>query len=661
MSFLSVDYQRTTIRKPHALFSGMDAYLHAIYGSAAYGLGICGELLAKAWEMDDLAPAFKDMADNVLRRNLLDFREALRRRRKGCEALLPRALAAVREAADRRVGLRPFVVQLAGALALHRGHIAEMATGEGKTLTAALAGVLDGWTGLPCHVITVNDYLADRDARWMGELYAFCDVSVSCVTAEMAAAERREAYARDVVYVTNKEVVADFLRDRLWLGSLQKVGRRQIAALLGRHREIESGLVTRGIHTAIVDEADSILIDEAVTPLIISRALPNEVFTEACQVADGLASGLTAGTDYRVDPKHKEVELDPATADRLAEEIRASGARFRAVGGQLELVHQALTAREFFHRDQQYVVQDGKVVIVDEFTGRQMPHRTWRAGLHQFIEAKERLPMTTPTETLARLSFQRFYRFFRKLSGMTATASEAAAELWDIYDLAVAPIPENRRCVRRVRPALAFADEASKWQAIVDEIVSLHGQGRPVLVGTRSVKASEHLASLLAPTGVWFRVLNAVRHAEEAAIIARAGEEGAVTVATNMAGRGTDIRLGAGVAERGGLHVIASECHESQRIDRQLFGRCARQGDPGSARLFISMEDEIIRRYVPGALRRLIGGQLASRVPGARHAAIAAVRAAQAATERLAFRRRRSVLRTDTWLDDSLSFAPDVS
>jgi preprotein translocase subunit SecA len=510
-------------------------------------------------------------------------------------------------------------------------------------------------------VITVNDYLADRDARWMGQLYSFCDVSVGCITADMDPAARRAAYAADVVYVTNKEIVADFLRDRLWLGSLQKAGRRQIAALLGRGREIERGLVTRGIHTAIVDEADSILIDEAVTPLIISRALPNEVFTEACEVANGLARGLRAGADYRVDPKYKEIELEPSTTERLAGEIRGSGARFRAVGGQLELVHQALTAREFFHRDQQYVVQDGKVVIVDEFTGRQMPNRTWRAGLHQFIEAKELLPMTTPTETLARLSFQRFYRFFHKLSGMTATASEAGPELWDIYDLAVAPIPENRRCRRRAYPALAFADEPSKWKAIVGEIVGLHAQGRPVLVGTRSVKASEHLASLLAPTGIWFRVLNAVRHAEEAAIVARAGEEGAVTVATNMAGRGTDILLGPGVADRGGLHVIASECHESQRIDRQLFGRCARQGDPGSARLYISMEDEIVRRYVPEALRRFAARQLAAGLPGARHAAIAAVHAAQGATERLAFRRRRSVLRTDTWLDDSLSFSPDVS
>ncbi len=661
MSFLTSDYRRTTIRKPRPLLSGLDSRVHGISGFLAHGLGASGELMAKAEETDGLAPEFKDLGESALRRQVLELREAFRRRKAGCEELVPRALAAVREVAARTVGLRPYVVQLAGALALHKGRIAEMATGEGKTLTAALAGVLAGWTGLPCHVITVNDYLADRDARWMGLIYSFCDVSVGCVTGEMDPEARRDAYSRDVTYVTNKEIVADFLRDRLWLGALQKVGRRQITALLGHDDEIERGLVTRGIHAAIVDEADSLLIDEAVTPLIISKALPNEVFTEACRVADGLASELQAGIDYRVDQKRRDVELAPATAEKLAARIRGSGARFRAVGGHLELVHQALTAREFFHRDQQYVLQDGKVVIVDEFTGRQMPHRTWRAGLHQFIEAKESLPMTTPTETLARLSFQRFYRFFHKLSGMTGTASEAAQELWDIYELAVVTIPENRPCRRRVYPALAFADEESKARAIVREIVALHREGRPVLVGTRSVKASEHLASLLASTGLWFRVLNAVRHAEEAAIVARAGEEGAITVATNMAGRGTDILLGGGVAARGGLHVIASEGHESQRIDRQLFGRCARQGDPGSARLFVSLEDEIIRRHVPGALRRLIGREVAAGMPGARAAAVAALRAGQAAAERLAYRRRRSVLRTDTWLDDSLSFAPDVS
>jgi preprotein translocase subunit SecA len=662
MSFLTDDYRRTMIRQPEDLLTGLDAVLHSFVGSYKFNPGMIGEFLARAQEIDELAPGWTDLPDHLLRRKLLDFKEAFHRREKGYESLLPSALAAIREAAGRRVGLSPFTVQLAGALALYRGYGVEMATGEGKTLTAALACVLNGWSGHPCHVITVNDYLAGRDARWMGPLYDFCGVTVGCVTGDMEPEARRDGYNHAVTYTTNKEIVADFLRDRLWLGSFQQAERRQIAHLLGRSTNIERGLVMRGIHTAIVDEADSILIDEAVTPLIISRAFPNDVFTDACMVSNEIASDLQPEVDYRIDKRYKEIEINPRVKKELADRIRSSRAQFRGVGGHMELIQQALTAREFFHKDDQYVIQDGKVVIVDEFTGRQMPQRTWRAGLHQFIEAKEGLSMTTPTETLARLSFQRFYRLFHKLSGMTGTAREAIQELWDIYQLPVVTVPENRPCQRRLLPTRAFADLRSKWEAIVEEIVRLNRQGRPVLVGTRSVEASEHLASLVERTGTWYKVLNAVRHKEEAGIVSLAGERGAVTIATNMAGRGTDIRLGKGVAELGGLHVIASECHEAQRIDRQLFGRCARQGDPGSARLFISMEDEIVRRFVPEAVRNTIKGQLGARFFGARLAAAAAARLAQSAAQRLAYRRRRGVLRMDTWLEDSLSFARrDVS
>jgi preprotein translocase subunit SecA len=662
MSFLTEDYLRTTIRRPTELLSGLDAIMHSFVGSVKFNPGMIGELLARAQEVDQLAAEWEGLPDHVLRRKLLEFKEVFRRRKKDFESVLPSALAAIREAASRRVGLRPFTVQLAGALALYRGYAVEMATGEGKTLTAALTCVLNGWSALPCHIITVNDYLAGRDARWMEPVYDFCGVSVGRVTGDMEPAARREGYNHAVTYTTNKEIVADFLRDRLWLGNFQQAERRQIANLLGRSAQIERGLVMRGIHTAIVDEADSILIDEAVTPLIISRAFPNEVFTDACKVSNEIASNLQSDIDYRIDERYKEIEIYPRLKKELADRIQSSQAQFRGVSGHMELIQQALTAREFFHKDKQYVIQDGKVVIVDEFTGRQMPQRTWRAGLHQFIEAKEGLPMTTPTETLARLSFQRFYRLFHKLSGMTGTAREAIQEMWDIYQLPVVTVPENRSCQRKMLPTRVFPNQESKWQAIVEEILRLNQQGRPVLVGTRSVEASEHLASLMEKTGVWYKVLNAVRHKEEAGIVALAGERGAVTIATNMAGRGTDIRLGKGVAALGGLHVIASECHEAQRIDRQLFGRCARQGDPGSARLFASMEDEIVRRFVHKATRTIIQGQLRRRFFGAELAAAFAIRQAQSAAQRLAYRRRRGVLRMDTWLEDSLSFARrDVS
>jgi len=655
MSFLSRDYLRTDIRQPPQLYRGLDAWLFSLVNWVNQGPGPVGEHLSRARLVDERAAAWKDLRERTLSARLLEFRQAFRRRRQTEELLLD-ALAAIREAAFRHLGLRPYPVQLAGALALYRGCLAEMSTGEGKTLAAAMTGILHGWTGLPCHIITVNDYLAGRDARWMQPLYRFCWVSAGSVTSEMDTGQRREGYRREVTYTTNKEIVADFLRDRLWLGGLQDTGRRQIASLLGRGGEIEQGMVMRGIHAAIVDEADSILIDEAVTPLIISRASPSEVFSEACLLAHELARGLQRDRDYAVNEKRQEIELSPGLEERLAERIRDSGARYRGLSGYLELVHQALSAREFFHRDKQYVLSEGKVVIVDEFTGRQMPQRTWRAGLHQFIEAREGLALTPPSETLARLSFQRFYRFFRRLSGMTGTAREALQEFWDIYRLPTVRIPENRPCRRQHLPTLVFADAEAKWRALVEEIAGVHARGRPVLVGTRNVQASEKLSARLAGLRLEHRVLNAVRHQEEALIVAGAGSRGAVTIATNMAGRGTDIRVGEGVAALGGLHVIASECHESRRIDRQLFGRSARQGDPGSARLFVSLEDEIPGRHLQEALRRLLRLELERRFPAARPQAAAAVRLAQLSAQRQAYRRRRAVLEMDNWLEDSLSF-----
>jgi len=597
------------------------------------------------------------MTDEKLQGELATMRAVFRRQKPGYDDILYDALGAVREAADRRLGLRPYVVQLAGTLALYKGNVAEMETGEGKTLTAGLAAVLWGWMGKPCHIITVNDYLAERDAHGLEPLYRFCGVSVGAVTGDMDPTARREGYANDVTYTTSKEILADFLRDRLRLDTLQNAARRQIKALFGHHQAMEKGLVMRGIHTAVVDEADSVLIDEAVTPLIVSRSRPNEPFVEACREANRIAGTLQAGIDYRPDPRYKDIDFLPAFERRLDGRSSTMPRAFRGRGAYRELIQQALKAREFFHRDRQYVVQDGEIVIVDEFTGRLMPQRTWSAGLHQIIQTKEGVPVTAPSETLARLSFQRFFRFFRRLSGMTGTAREAAGELWHIYGLSIVSIPRNRPCQREILPRRIFVDPESKWRAIVDEVAERHGQGQPVLVGTRSVKASEDLAVRLTHLGIPCRVLNAVRHREEARIISHAGERGNITVATNMAGRGTDILLGDGVVRLGGLHVIATECHESRRIDRQLFGRSGRQGDPGSVRSFLSMGDELLCRYVPVYVRTAIQFALGRRAPGAAMAAEQAVRWAQSSAQRIAFRQRRSVLRTDTWLDDSLSFA----
>ena len=655
--FLTDDYRRTAIRTPAPVLMGLDAGFYGLVGRYKRRAGVTQELLEVASRIDALSFLWKEMTDDALRGRLLGLKDVFRRQKKGYEDLLPEALGALREAADRKVGLRPYNVQLAGALAMYRGYVAEMATGEGKTLTAGLTGVLWGWSGRPVHVVTVNDYLADRDAKRLSPLYEFCGVSVGSVVGEMEPAARREGYSRDVVYTTCKEIVADFLRDRLWLDTLQDAGRRQIWALSGRARDVERGLVMRGIHSCVVDEADSVLIDEAVTPLIISQPRPNEPFVEACRAANAMAAALEPGVDYRVDSQFKDVEILPGMEDRLEGRAGEMPDLFRGPDRRKELVQQAIHAKEFFHKDVQYVIQDGKVVIVDEFTGRLMPQRTWRAGLHQIIEAKEGLSVTPPSETLARLSFQKFYRFFHRLAGMTGTAKESAGELWRVYGLRVIPIPQNRPCQRKDLARRVFPDQGSKWEAIVDEIVSVHREGRPVLVGTRSVKTSEELARRLFALDLDCRVLNAVRHKEEADIVAEAGQGGNITVATNMAGRGTDILLGHGVARSGGLHVIATECHESARIDRQLFGRSARQGDPGSARSFVGMDDELIRRFVPGPVRRSIKVALEKDSLFGRWAADKAVWWAQARAQRMAVHHRQSVLKTDTWLEDSLSFA----
>ena len=563
------------------------------------------------------------------------------------------------EASFRTIGLRPYTVQTAGALALYHGYVAEMATGEGKTLTAALTAVVRGWSGRPCHIITANDYLAARDAEKLAPLYSYCGVTVGAVTSAMQPDERKNGYARDITYSTAKEVTADFLRDRLALGVLQKFEHRQIRELFGGADTQRSGVVTRGIHTAIVDEADSLLIDEAVTPLIIARSQPNEPFVQACLAASALAARLKRGTHYTADYQYKEIDLLPDVDLKelaLAAASVSAGRQFTGEGFQRDLVRQALTAKEFFHRDKNYVVQEDKVVIVDDFTGRTMAQRSWSAGLHQLVEAKEGLPVTAPTETLARLSFQRYFRFYRNLSGMTGTARESAPELWHIYGLPVAPIPPNRPSRRTLLPRKFFMDRLSKFRSIVEEISAMHQIGRPVLLGTRSVLTSEELAALLHESGLSCRIINAVRHREEAAIIAQAGARGAITVATNMAGRGTDILIDRDVENLGGLHVIAAECNESGRIDRQLFGRCGRQGDRGSARSFVGMDDELLCRFLHSGVLKTVAGLQKSDNPLAHRLADWAVGRAQETAQRRAYSGRRSVQKMDTWLQDSLTF-----
>ena len=599
---------------------------------------------------------FSQLSDAKLRASAGELRKVFRCGRDG-PSELERAFAVVREVAFRRIGERPFPVQIAGAFALESGCVVEMATGEGKTLTATMPATIAGWRGRGCHIVTVNDYLAKRDAEWMGRIYRFCGLRVGHIEQQMPPAERRDAYAADVTYCTNKEVTADFLRDRLVLGRLRGLSSVLLAEIVAGSRHVTDRLLQRGLNCAIVDEADSILVDEAVTPLIISGPAPNPEQVAAFCKASDIAARLTPQVDYRINARYREIEITPDGRIRLSEMSAAMGSLWTGSRRCEEMVTQALTARELYIKDKHYVLDDGKVVIVDEFTGRLMPDRSWRDGLHQAVEAKESVEVNPPKDTYARISFQRFFRMYSKLAGMTGTAAEAGAEFWQIYHLPVAVIPTNQPCIRKNLPNIILPTESAKWKRIVSEISRINKTGRPILIGTRSVKASEQLSELLKAQNLDHQVLNAVRHREEAQIVARAGQRGKITVATNMAGRGTDIKLGRGVAELGGLGVIAAERNESARIDRQLFGRCARQGDPGSAQAIISLDDEFVRRYAKGPVSYLKKRHSAADSDISSRMTRGVFALAQLRAERLALRQRKAVLKTDHWLDEQLGFA----
>jgi len=654
MSVPLTEVRRTELALPEKLPVGLDAVVHRAHGAWHSREKYSGEFLDQAYELHGAAGLLASLGEHDLRLEMHTRRDAVRRAGRHWRRSFAEALPVVVEQAHRATGLRAFPVQIMGALSLANGRLAEMATGEGKTLTIALAAAVSAWQSRPVHVITANDYLAQRDASMLRSFYERCGLTVEAVTAPMDAVARRSAYRASVVYTTSKELVADFLRDRLVLGVMADPGRRMVAKLV-RGGLGEEQIVLRGLHTAIVDEADNQLIDEAVTPLIISRPQPNEALVNLCREANRLASELLPGEHYELNLRHKEAKLLEAGHRHIDTWCAQHGRSiFNKPGWVSGLVVQALQARHFFLRDKQYVISDGKVIIVDESTGRMMPGRSWQLGLHQAVEAKEGLDITQPNESLARLSFQRFFRLFQRLGGITGTAAEAAPEFWSIYELPFIKVPPNRPNIRQRWPSRYFATADEKWSAVVEEICSVHAAGRPVLVGTRSVAASEHLGRLLTQRNLSFTLLNAIRHEQEAAVVLLAGEARAITVATNMAGRGTDIRLGTGVAAAGGLHVILTELHESGRIDRQLEGRAGRQGDPGTSRAFACVEDDLAERFMSpmtrGLVRRLlgIGNAQSQRLVGA------IFRRAQNSAEAASFRRRRLVMEHDHELAEAL-------
>ena len=525
-------------------------------------------------KINSLEPAMQNLTDDKLTGYTAKFKERLANG-ETLDDILPEAFAVTREASRRVLGMRHFDVQMIGGMCLHEGRIAEMRTGEGKTLVATLAVYLNALTGKGVHMVTVNDYLARRDSEWMGRLYKFLGLSVGLIAHDMDFPERKYAYSCDVTFGTNNEFGFDYLRDNMVI--------------------YEDQMVQRDLNFAIVDEVDSILVDEARTPLIISG--PGQKSTDMYAVMARAVAGLKEGTDYTVDEKQKTVAPADSTVPKIEQMLGISNLY---APENIELSHcftAALRAKALMKRDRDYVVRNDEIIIVDEFTGRLMEGRRYSDGLHQAIEAKEGVKIQRESQTLATITFQNYFRMYNKLSGMTGTAKTEEDEFLKIYNLPVIVVPTNKPVQRIDHPDLIYKTKRAKYKAVGQKVAEIHAKGQPVLIGTTSITQSEELSAVLKKYGIPHNVLNAKFHEKEAEIVADAGQKGAVTIATNMAGRGTDIKLGEGVEELGGLFIVGTERHESRRIDNQLRGRAGRQGDPGESRFFLSLEDDLLRLF----------------------------------------------------------------
>ena len=638
---------------------GLDALVHGLQGRWRRRGHSASTLRRDAQACLAACEALRGCAAGDLQDRLEQARQCLSCDPGQAQGQLIESLALVGQMAWRSLGQQPYAVQFMGALAIHRGWLAEMATGEGKTLTVALAAVLAGWTGRACHVLTANDYLATRDAQEMSPLFQACGVTVDTVAGEHDPVARQRQYQAEVVYLTAKELLGDHLRDLLAMRSGRGPDQAALANWLGQDlaaQGLTGKLQRRGLHTAIVDEADSLLIDEAVTPLILSSPRPNPGLGDGILWARDLAIELVEGQDFQVKLRNRTIELGAGARTAMLERSLQLAPAWRPAARREELLRNALSVRCFYRHGHQYLVHEDEVVLLDEYTGRMTPGRTLSAGLHQAIEAHEGLTLTDPNESLGQMSFQSFFRRFRRLSGTTGTAREASQELWRVYRLGVLPVPTHRPRLTLLEPIQVLDSLDRKWQGVVREVQRIHAQGRPVLVGVRSVESSEKLAGMLREQGLKPEVLNAEQHAQEAKIVASAGQAGRITIATNMAGRGTDIGLDPRARRLGGLHVVIAECNESGRVDRQLAGRCGRQGDPGSVSQWLSLQDPLLLRYFSALSLRLVL-LLEQHLPWlGRPVVRQCLHLAQRRAEADAFARRWSVLQNDSWMENALPF-----
>jgi preprotein translocase subunit SecA len=602
---------------------------------------------------DSFDAEMRALSEDALRLRARQISVALRRRRGFPEDVVAECFAVIREFSARLNGRRHYPVQMIGAYAMIRGNLAEMATGEGKTLTAALAAGTAALAGMPVHVVTVNDYLAKRDAELTQPIYEALGLTVGVIVGGQSMQERQAAYRADITYCTNKELAFDYLRDRILLGQRSGNLRLKIEGLQ-QEAPRTARLRLRGLHFAIVDEADSVLVDEARTPLVISGEAKGEISAEAAREALELGTQLEAGADYVILNEQKRVVLTDKGRERVADFAEAHGREWRGIIVREEFARQALSALHLFHRGEEYLVRDGKVQIIDQHTGRLMPDRAWTDGLHQMIEVKENCKPSARRTTIARMTYQRFFRRYAHLSGMTGTARQVAREFWNVYRLPVVAIPTHRPRQRKSLVDRVLPDDEAKWRVAVGRIAELHARGVPVLVGTGSVSCSMVASEHLANAGLPHLVLSAAQDSSEAAVVAKAGELGRITVATNMAGRGTDIHLADGVEELGGLHVIMLERHEARRIDDQLAGRSGRQGQPGCFQAILSLDDPLVDFAASRAFRTLcrVTGPILGEAPSRW-----LLRHAQRRAERVHARMRNDLLQSDEKQSRTLAFS----
>lgn len=650
---ISRAYQKRALPKEPQITEKFDAFIFDTVGRVKSLYPYKKYLILQAQKIYDISLTFQDLEEDVLDTKLINAKNMTRLGKLyKDETLLNEVLALICEASYRVFEIRPYSVQIMGALALFKNFIIQMHTGEGKTITAVLGGILYGWLGKPCHVVTSNDYLAKRDALNMRKLYERCSLDVGYIVPDMEDEERRENYQCAVVYSTGNDILADFLRDQMASEDAINYDKFLINKIRKRGKNPQ---VMRGIYSIIIDEADSVLADDAITPLIISMPKENKPLKKAIEAARDIAVKLQAKIDYTTSDAHQEIYFTPKGEEHIDTLSAHLPAIWQSRNRREYLLRQAITAKEFYKKGAQYVVMDEKIIIVDEKTGRLMPSRSWGGGLHQAVEAKEGLEFTDPTETYIKMSFQRFFRLYQNISGMSGTLQNLENELWHIYGLSTLKIPKRIPNNYKIFPEKIFRTKEEKWKAVLDEIASIHKFGQPILVGTRSITDSEILANRLASLGLGYTILHALHHKEEADIIAHAGEEGQITIATNIAGRGTDISLSKHSIKRGGLHVIATERHNSKRVDMQLFGRSARQGQSGSVQAILSLEDDIIIQKCPKFLTKQLSKIVHTSI--GKKVSLWVYMLIQYLTDKRASKMRKDALENDFSMSKRLSFS----